>query len=802
MMNRQEFRDFAFRQIVRLDGATGTELSKRGLPPGVCPEEWICRHPEALHDLHRAYRAAGSDILYVPTFGGNEKKLAAFSLAEQMTEINTRIVQIARQAETGAMLFGDLAPLGELLYPAGTLDFEECVSVFRRQAAALAAAGVDGFAIETMMDLNETRAALIAVREVSETLPVIVSLTVDSSGKTLTGCDAVAALAALQELGADAFGCNCSSGPREMAPVIARLKPYAKIPLMAKPNAGMPHLDAATGETRFDLAPKEFAEAMHALIDAGASLIGGCCGTTPDHIAALTRATAGRKPEKISPLSGVLSSSSRIVRPVCAGKTLLIGERINPTGKKALQAELREGKLDLVRQFAREQEAAGADLLDVNFGLAGIDETALMKQAIPLLVTCSTLPLCIDTTDAATAEAALRLYPGRALFNSISAETSRLEEVLPVVKKYGALPILLPLTDQGIPQTLAERKNVLQTLLDALRRIGMDPAEAMADLLIMTMGADPQAPRSALEFLDHCTKELSLPTVCGLSNVSFGLPGRAEINRSFLALAQSRGLTAAIANPGAPGIIDQLTAGNALLGYDENLAACLRRFSAPQETLPAEKAPEMSVEKRIFQAIETGEKSHLPALLQEAADKGDSPDFLLETCLIPALTSVGDRFGRKELFLPQLMQSAGAMQSAMEVLEPLLSTRKTASGPVIVFATVEGDIHDIGKNIVILLLKNRGFQVVDLGKDVPAAAIVKAVREHHASLVALSALMTTTMPKMKECIALLKEEGLSLPVMVGGAAVDELFAASIGAFYSTDAAAAVALAVRLTEKKQ
>jgi len=800
-MNRREFRERAEREIIRLDGATGTELMKRGMVPGVSPELWVCEHPEALNDLHLAYLNAGSNLLYVPSFGANEVKLAEYGLASRLREINMELVKIARRSSKDAMLFGDIGGTGRLLQPTGEMDFEECVAIFRRQAEALLAAGVDGFGIETMLDLNEARAAVLAVRELTDELPVIVTLTVESGGRTLTGCDPAASLVALQDLGVDAFGCNCSTGPAEIAKIISAVKPYAKIPLVAKPNAGMPHLDKE-GRTVFDLSPEEFAEASLQLLDAGASIIGGCCGTTPEHIAALTRKTADRRPEVKKTLPyGFISSSSRIVRPGCNSSVVLIGERINPTGKKALQADLRAGSMDMVFDFAREQEAQGADVLDVNFGLADIDEADFMRNAAVELPAVTRLPLCFDTTDARSAETALRRYAGRALFNSISAEKSRIENLLPVVVRYGALPVLLPLADNGVPSTAAERKAILKRLLDAVEACGRNPREALADALIMTVGTNPEAPREALEFIRYCANELDLPTVCGLSNVSFGLPGRPEINRSFLALSQANGLAAVIANPSSPGIVAQLVAGDALLGRDEQLEKCVSYFSGMKKVVsdaPAQEAKEnVSAGEQLREALLQGRKNNLENILQEVLTNVE-PAKVVQEILIPALGEVGDKFGRKELFLPQLMQSAAVMKTAMEILNPLLEKNTVSGGPTVVFATVEGDIHDIGKNIVILLMRNHGFDVIDLGKDVSPQKIVDVARESKAALVALSALMTTTMPKMRETIELLRAGNLNMPVMVGGAAVDQEFAESIGAYYSSDAAGAVKVAQALT----
>lgn len=803
-MTRTRFHALIEQRLIQLDGATGTELVKRGMPAGVCPEAWVLEHPEALAAVQQAYAASGSDLVYAPTFGGNPLKLAEFHLEQQTGEINRQLAEISRRAVPGKLVFGDIAPTGQLVEPFGPLPFEKTVELYKEQVRGLIDGGVDGFAIETMMDLQEARAALIAVRELSD-LPAIVTLTFEPGGRTLTGVHPVSALVTLQALGADAFGCNCSTGPAEMAEVIRELKPYAAIPLVAKPNAGMPHL--VDGTTVFDLAPDAFAKASVALIDAGANLLGGCCGTSPAHLAALHNEISSRRPLPVrQEKRGVVTSPSSFRRLALEEPFAIIGERINPTGKKALQAELRAGKFELVREFAREQSAQRAALLDVNFGLSGIDETAMMRAGVAELVRIGSTPLCIDSTRPETVEAALRLYPGRALLNSISAEEERLNKVLPIAAKYGAMLILLPLTDDGIPESAAERIEVLDRILAEAARYGYTPADCAADALIMTISADRQAAAVSLDFIEHCSRQLKLNTVCGLSNVSFGLPARATVNLTFLGMAIGRGLNCAIANPSAPGIVDAVIASDALSGRDPQLDRYLAHHAVaassetPRQTTPAPAPAAQSPEELLRDAVLRGKKEAVPAILDTLIAAGKAPGELVDGILIPAITEVGNRFERKEYFLPQLMQSAAAMQLAMEQLEPLLrSGGADAAGPVFLLATVKGDIHDIGKNIVALLLKNHHFQVIDLGKDVPAETIVNAAIEHDAAFIGLSALMTTTMPQMKVVVDLARSRGVTAPVIVGGAAVDEAFADSIGAIYAADAMATVRRATELLQ---
>jgi len=650
-----------------------------------------------------------------------------------------------------------------------------------------------------MMDLQEARAALIAVRELSD-LPALVTLTFEPGGHTLTGTHPVSALVTLQALGADAFGCNCSTGPEAMAEIIRRLAPYAKIPLAAKPNAGMPHL--VNGETRFELGAEAFASAAMHLVEAGASIVGGCCGTTPEHIRLFSEAIGNRRPCP-APCTrrGVVASAGRFRRIAADEPFAVVGERINPTGKKALQAELRAGSLEKVKQFAREQTEQGAALLDVNFGLSGIDEAETMHRAVGQLALTVDTPLCIDSTNPEAAEAGLRIYPGRALFNSISLEEDRIRKILPIAAKYGAMLVLLPLTESGIPATADERLEVLSKIIGYAKPYGYTPEEFVADALIMTISANPEAAEVSLEFIEKCRKQAGIASICGLSNVSFGLPNRAIVNQTFLGMALGRGLTAAIANPAAPGIMDAAAAGDALSGRDARLERFLSRFADVPASAAAKVPPEQDArppKEKMFDAVLRGRQEEALSLLDELVSSGAEPGTIVDDILIPAITEVDGRFERKEYFLPQLMQSAAAMQKAMEKLEPLL--RKNgghADGPVFVLATVKGDIHDIGKNIVALLLKNHNFRVIDLGKDVPAETIVDTAIREKAALIGLSALMTTTMPQMKVVIDLARERGLKIPVLVGGAAVDEAFAESIGAVYGSDAMAAVRNASRL-----
>ena len=789
-MTREEFRKLCTGNFTVLDGATGTELIKRGMPAGVCPELWVYEHPESICDIHNAYIAAGSNIVYAPTFGGNRIKMAEFGLADRRYEIVSSLVRTAKEnAGNRALVFGDIAPTGRFVEPFGDLDFEEAVSIFKEAAIAMLDGGADGFAIETMMDIQEARAALFGVREAAPDMPVIVTMTFDQNGRSLSGSTPEAALITLQSSGADAFGCNCSTGPEEMAKNIAAMRPYAKIPLIAKPNAGLPKL--VNGKTVFSLDAPAFGNFAALLASAGAQILGGCCGTTPAHISALAGKLQDLAPLPVSPENHAVVSSAGKIRQI--GKSFtIIGERINPTGKKAFQAELREGKLDMMMDFALQQIDAGAQILDVNMGLSGIDERDMMRKAVCRLVKSAAVPLCIDSTDPETVEAALRIYPGRALLNSISAEKERLEKVLPIAARYGAMIIALPLTDNGIPESAADRMAAVDTIIAEAAKYGYSTNDIAVDALIMAVASSPEAAKTALEVIRICSAE-NINTVCGLSNVSFGMPDRQLLNRTFLGLALGNGLAMAIANPLSVEIMTMVKAADALLARDPKMAeytAFAAGNNVEKSVAPAALSPSEAVKMCILRGDESGITGRIDAALQA----GLAPEAILNEILIPAITEVGEKYEKKEFFLPQLTAGAEAMSKAAAYLEPMLAG-KTDDGTQkvkFILATVQKDIHDIGKNIVAVVLKNYGFEVIDLGKDVPPEVIIDTAVKENVKFVGLSALMTTTMGSMKETLELARKRGLDdIHFIVGGAVVDENFAREIGAIYAADPMSAV-----------
>lgn len=815
-MTKKQFRQMVEAGPVILDGATGSNLQQRGMPAGVCPELWILQHEEELLRLQRAYVEAGSRIVYAPTFSGNRIKLGEFGLADQIGNLNRRLVELSQRAVQGrAFVAGDLTMTGRQLAPMGPMDFEELVDVYKEQIGYLAEAGVDLLVVETMMSLQESRAALIAAKECCPDLPVMVTMTFEADERSLYGTDPETAAAVLSSLGADAVGANCSTGPDKMEEVIRRMAGASRVPIIAKPNAGLPSLDQA-GKTVYDMEPEEFGRQMCRLAQAGAGILGGCCGTTPAHIAQMVE----NLPEKslcFSPRQEkrILTSERRAVSFGLQDPFLIVGERINPTGKKKLQEQLREGNFDLVAQFAQEQEKNGALVLDVNMGMSGIDEKAAMLQAIEEIAAVSDLPLSLDSSHIDVLEAALRRYPGRALVNSVSLEKEKFERLLPLVKKYGAMFILLPLSDEGLPRSPEEKSAIIDRIVDRALELGMSRQDIVVDGLVTTVGANRSAALETLAIIRDC-RQKGLATICGLSNISFGLPERGFVNAAFLTMAIAAGLTMAIANPNQELLMAAAYAGDLLLAKEES---DIRYISFAQETKdqkPTATPPEggsqqsgsrsavlretwQDAAQRVQEAVLKGNRRKIEALTQEALDAGAPPQTLLNGYLLPAINQVGELFDKGRYFLPQLIAGAEAMKLSIGVLEPLLlQSGAMENMPVVVIATVQGDIHDIGKNLVALMLKNHGFQVIDLGKDVPKETIVDAAEKNGAQIIALSALMTTTMQEMRNVIALARQRGVKAKIIVGGAVITQDYADEIQADgYSRDAAEAVKLAKRL-----
>lgn len=829
-MTKQEFSDLIKTGPIILDGATGTNFMEAGMPVGVCPESWVLENPQVLLDLQRHYVESGSNIVYAPTFTANRIKLEEYGLAERLEEMNRKLVQLSREAVgEKALVAGDMTMTGQQLYPMGELMFEELVEVYKEQARVLCEAGVDLFVVETMMSLQESRAAVLAIREVCD-LPIMVTLTYNEDGRTLFGTEPETAVVVLQSLGVDAIGINCSTGPMEMVEPVRKMAEYATVPIVAKPNAGLPELVECEclpeGETTpvkkkktvYRMTPEEFAEAGVALVEAGASILGGCCGTTAAHIKALSDAVRGMKlHEPLKTHRRVLTSERKQIEIDLDGRFLVVGERINPTGKKKLQEELRSGKLDLVRQMAMEQEENGADILDVNMGMNGIDEKEMMKQVIYEVASTVDCPLCLDTSHIDVMEAALRVYPGRALINSVSLEAEKIEGMLPLAKKYGAMFVLLPLSDEGLPKDKEEKQRIIETVYEKAMEIGMSHEDIVVDGLVATIGANPEAAKECYETISYCKEVRKLPTICGLSNISFGLPERSFVNTAFLTMAIQNGLTMAIANPSQELLMNAAFASDMLLnkpGSDIRYIERMNRIAESKEayeTVVVKKKPQASEGKAsdtaadgvkahpVYTAVLKGNKGTVLDEVKRALDAGCTPDAIINDYLIAAINEVGELFEKKKYFLPQLIGSANTMKLAIDYLEPMLERKNSGEDmPTLVIATVEGDIHDIGKNLVVLMLKNYGYNVIDLGKDVPGETIVETAMRENAAIIGLSALMTTTMMRMQDVVELCKAKGCASKIIIGGACITQSFADEIGADgYSKDAADCVKLVERL-----
>ncbi|NQT23355.1 MAG: homocysteine S-methyltransferase family protein, partial [Candidatus Omnitrophica bacterium] len=761
MKARDRIKKILARRILVLDGALGTELHKMGMPGGVSPEIWCMKNPAVISQIYSDYKEAGADILYTSSFGANREKLSQYNF-DDVALLNKKLALIAKKvAGKDIMVAGDIGPTGRFIKPFGELDFDKAVGIFKEQAKGLLSGGVDLFVIETMMDVQEARAALIAVKEVTDKF-TMVTMTYEKHGRTLSGNDPVSALITLQSLGADAVGCNCSTGPKDMLKIISLMKPFKKVPLIAKPNAGVPKL--LGNETVFDMTPYKFASFAGRFAASGVSMLGGCCGTTPEHIYRLKNALKGKKLDKAKKeqFNGLSSPRSYFVfgnRRRCG----IVGEKINPTGKKHLKHELSCGKIGLVRDIAKEQETNGADLLDVNVGASGVDEKKAMSSVISTLSVSTKLPLVIDSSNARVMESALRLYPGRALINSVSGEKNNLKNLLPIVKKYGAMFILLPLTDKGIPSTLRERKSVIKKIIKKAQDLGIDKEDIIVDGLVMAFSADQAAPIKTIKTVEWCSKTLRQKTIVGLSNISFGMPRRDLINAAFLRIMENMGLTLAIADPSVRRIKSDRAAERLLLGKDnDGLIFIARHAESPALKAKKKKIKSLNYGEKIFKAIMDGNKEGILPSLRASVRGGEKALKLLEGHMIPAVIRVGELFDRKVYFLPQLIASAETMKKGFSFLEPYLKReafdkRKKA---IILMATVKGDIHDIGKNIVTLMLKNHSFRVIDLGKDVSAKKIIKEIKRHSPDMVGLSALMTTTMVNMRDVIELAENEGL------------------------------------------
>ncbi len=784
-----------------LDGGMGTMLQSAGLPAGMSPEEFCLERPDILRDIHKAYVHAGADVLITCTFGGNALKLPK---GMDVFTYNSHVAKAAREAAQGAgrrvFVAGDIGPTGYFARPLGELEPREIMAAYSEQVRGLLHGGVDVFFIETQFDLAEARAAVVAIRQQCN-LPIMVSMTFED-GVSLTGSTPEIFVETMQNLGVVALGTNCSAGPEQMVPVVEEMLAYSKVPVLVEPNAGLPEL--VNGETVFRLDPETFAEKTAKFAAAGVQLLGGCCGTTPEHIAALKRAVGDmelRRPSvRVSAGSLALTTRSHLVRVGEEYPFTIIGERINPTGKKQLTAEFQAGDLSLALRFAQEQIATGAPLLDVNVGAPLVDESVLLPELVLRLTESCDTPLSLDSSNMDAIAAALPYCPGSALVNSISGEAGRMEVLGPLCRDYGAPFVLLPLKGRNLPVRATERIAILETLLEQADALGIPRRLIMVDVLALAVSSKAEAGRQSLETIRWCVRE-GLPTTIGLSNVSFGLPARELLNATYLALCVGAGLSSCIGNPANARLGEVRDASNVLLNKDANASHFIHAYAgwtAGEGATLVSKQQE-NIATTLYDCVVLGDKENVLTFVQKELDGGIDAMDLVQNMLIPAITEVGSKYEKREYFLPQLVRAAETMQKAFGHVKPLLEEmRGQEKRPVIVLATVEGDIHDIGKNIVSLLLGNHGFDVIDAGKDVKAEEIVQCAVENNADIIGLSALMTTTMVRMEDTIKLVRERNLACKVMVGGAVITQAYADAIGADgYSTDAVGAVRLAKSL-----
>ena len=775
----------------------GTMLQAKGLPTGATPELVALEHPQWLLDIHTAYLDAGSQIVYANTFGANREKLAHCGVTVE--EVVQAAVSLAKQAAQGRGLVAlDIGPIGQLLQPTGTLEFEEAVDIFAQVVRAGVAAGADLAVIETMTDLQEARAALLAVKE-NSSLPVMVTMTYESTGRTFLGCSPACAALTLEGIGADAIGINCSLGPREMPPLVEELIAWTNLPIVLKPNAGLPHPDGSG----YDITPEEFAQSLASLAQMGVQVFGGCCGTTPEYIRllreALSQTQVRQVPRHVPP---AVCSATKVV-PI--DRVRVIGERINPTGKKLMKEALRRGDVDYMLGQALAQVDAGADILDVNVGLPDIDEAEMMVAAVKAIQGVTDAPLQLDSTDPVVLERALRVYCGKAIVNSVNGEDATSDKILPLVKQYGAAVVGLTLDEEGIPQTAQKRVDIARHILDRAMSYGIPKQDVYIDCLTLTVSAEPTGAVQTLQALRQVKEELGLKTVLGVSNISFGLPARGLVNQNFLTMAMAAGVDLPILNPNVDAMMAAVRCYHLLTTVDENAADFIAAYgnatvstsitTTAETTAPANNSGTRTLEEAVVAGLKAEAAASTHSLLEQR-----EPMDIVNEMLIPALDKVGADFEQNRVFLPQLIQSAGAAQAAFDVIRQHMATgdQEQVDRGTIVIATVKGDIHDIGKNIVKVLLENYGYQVIDLGKDVSPETVTQAVVREHAAFCGLSALMTTTMQEMRHVILLAREAGLTAKIIIGGAVITQEYADEIQADgYSKDAADAVRLARRL-----
>lgn len=802
-------RVLAGEDFLLFDGAMGTQLQARGLAAGEVPELLCLTNPQEITQIHQAYVQAGSEVVTTNTFGASAPKLGDAATVE---EVFSAAVACAK-ASGARYVAADIGPTGSLLEPMGTLPFDDAYELFAQQVRAADAAGADLFIIETMADLAEAKAAVLAAKECSD-LPIFCTMTFDEDGRTFLGTTPEVAAKTLSSLGASVVGINCSLGPKDVAPLIRRMLPWSSVPVMAQANAGLPHVE--DGVTLYDIKPKEYCEAVRDMLDAGVTVIGGCCGTTPAYIAGEKDLLAGRTPTVRDVCRDFAVTSSQRLVSLPAGHVGVIGERINPTGKRRMKEALRSGNYDYVMQEAISQTDAGAQVLDVNAGLPEIDESATLRRLMADLQGVTNLPLQVDSAVPATIEAAVRSYPGKPIINSTNGKQETMDAVIPIAAHYGCALVALTIDEKGIPQTAEGRLEVAQRIVAATDAAGIPRQDVVVDCLCMAASTDQSAPRAILDGIALVKRELpGVRTVLGVSNISFGLPFRPLVNATFLAAAFAAGLDLCIINPCQQRMMDVVNSWRVLSGEDQSAQAYVAGYAARSDAAPAattaaasgttsaapsagtpaqgQATPTAAADDPMAQAramVLAGRKGPMPALMHDILAQHDVL-FAINDVLIPALDEVGVRFEKGTFFLPQLMASAEAAKAGFNTIKEVNDAAgvEVASKGKVAVCTVKGDIHDIGKNIVKMLLENYGYDVIDLGRDVDPQVVVDTVVREHLQVVGLSALMTATVPAMADTIELLRQQAPWCKVIVGGAVLNPEYAKMVGAdYYAKDAA--------------
>jgi len=795
------------------DGAMGTMLQAAGLEEGYCPELFNVERPEVVKNIHAQYLQHGSDVITTNTFGACSLKLEDYDLQDRVREINIAAVKVAKEAiaevKPSARVAGSMGPTGRFLQPLGNMSFDDIYDTYKEQADSLIEGGVDFIIIETIIDVQEMRAALLAsldarneAGKTKEDVQIICQFSFSEDGRTITGTPPAVAATIVEAIGADIIGINCSLGPEQITPLIEEIASVTNLPISCQPNAGMPQL--INKQTVFPLTAEEMGPLMLAIVDAGASYVGGCCGTTPAHIQSISNAVKAHAPKErayIEPKT-IITSRTKLLELGHNVKPLIIGERINPTGRKVLAQELRDGSFIRVKRDALDQVEAGADILDVNMGVAGMDQTPLMEKAIFELSMLVETPLSIDTLDPAAMEVALKNYPGRALINSVNGEEESITHVMPLAKRYGAALLCLPLSSGDLPEKAEDRVALAESIVNRAYNYGLQPHDLLLDPLVLTLASGEDSARQTLKTLRLYKEKFGFPTVMGLSNISFGMPQRPYLNGQFLTMALASGLTTPIMNPLNYAAKKAFVSSSTLLGWDPGSAEFIKEYGYEDETTAPGNAAPKGPDKASFDSndplaniracVEQGEKEAIVELVKKALADGMDPLDITKKGLSEAMNVVGDKFGSGKLFLPQVMLAAETMQAAFNTIKEIIPASESLDKGTVIVATVKGDIHDLGKNIVAALLENNGYKIVDLGKDVDPEVIVQAIKDNKAALVGICSLMTTTMPQIDNTIAAIRAAGLKTKVMVGGAVVSQDYADQAGAdIYAKDGIAAV-----------